>query len=842
VIVLLFVFDGIGKSFTESCPASGEPEENWWKYAVIIGDRRVSTSDAWLKTLSDLRVQAVDHVGGWNVGGLPNPSKSWVQTCHDKGVKALSYLSIEVERESFAKYYESLPDARRWMYLNGSMISNPFDGGAAKNLFGEPCGHWHIYQGKPMPGSNLITMSLHNPNFVTWQLESAKIHLDAGADGLSWLNPEMEPFSVTGDFSHWANGAFRKYLARKFDSSSLLSLGIQNVETFEMSTYLLGKYSSKAEIRRGDPGGSQVTITTKTSPFDDPMLREWVKFQRVSLMDFFDQVTSKIREYGRERQRPVALLGNLMVREGSAMFESAFMSSLLIGKYFDVVHLPVQTKDIKVTEYVPEWSSGFRLEPAYKIATAVAGHRKPVWAYSGWKLDIPKHISHGALNLRKMTIAEAYAQGAIREIMFADWLADYDPVSPPPSLRRYLEFIWGNQRYLRGISSGAKVALVYSIPSFLWRLCPLFNMYGWSQRASIHGLARALEDGHVPYDMIIFGHPELYEDQSTLADLSRYDVIVLPNVDCMSDKQVEAIKEFLRKGGAIVACGEVATRNEDYVGRGGNVLLELTRLGGSRVAHLPDQPERAYWDNVVVKGTEDNANLERIMNALRPVSRADQLKTDGRRLVSISCFVQSNPFPRMVLHFINYNYDFQDDSVRVQEKLPVQVRLPQEFQVGKVECRSPDNSLGAGCVDLPFRRHHDGLIEFEVPRLFLWNVVTIRTEKEIQLDNSAVTAVREAELSVEAARKEQRTVGLNDAVTLLRASQDEHLRGNYEEAIDMATRAKEAANKATRETLEAISFSIGEHWPLILVFAAAMAVGSYVLVKKRRIAREPNQA
>jgi hypothetical protein len=61
----------------------------------------------------------------------------------------------------------------------------------------------------------MVSMSLHNSNFLAWQLQSAKILLDAVADGLEWFNPGMEPFSVTGDFSEWANQAFREYLGER---------------------------------------------------------------------------------------------------------------------------------------------------------------------------------------------------------------------------------------------------------------------------------------------------------------------------------------------------------------------------------------------------------------------------------------------------------------------------------------------------------------------------------------------------------------------------------------------------------------------------------------------------
>jgi len=835
VVAMLFVFNSVGRSFPESSPASAQ--EDWWKQVLIVGDARHWRSDLYVKSAADLHFDAIDSVGWWHPQGLSDASKKMIQSCHERNVKALSFLSIEVERGEFTKYYASLPESKKWRYTNGSVMSDPIHGGAAKNILGEPCGHWHIYQGQPLPDANLLSMSLNNPNFLSWQVEQAKMLIDAGSDGLAWYNIEMEPFSVTGDFSHWAAEAFRTYLKGKFDRATLLSLGVQDVEAFDMSLYLLSKYAkSESDVKRGDPGGSQITISTRSPVFEDALMREWTKFQRLTFISFFRELISQIRHYAQELKKNVALVTSLSTMGGYTMFSTLELYGLLLSNYFDMIRVQTSTKDFTVTSYVPEWSPSYRLEPIYKFARVAGAYEKPVWAYPTWQLDIPKTLAHKGCNLKKLAMAEAYAQGVMREVKFSDWTAEYQTANPPADLQQYLEFIWKNQRYLRGATSRANVAVVYSLPSFLWRFSPLFSMHGTSQRASIHGFARALEDSHVPYDIVFFGHPDLYEDQPDLKALRQYDVLVLPNVDCVTDKQMEALKEFVTRGGSIVASGEVATRNEEYVKRKENVLSELARIGGSRIVRFPDQPERIYWEKVIRNGVDDETNLGMITNAVRSVLNRPQLGTDGRRLVSINRFEQLQPFPRVIIHLVNDNYEFKDDSVRPQEKLPVRVRLPQDFRVGRVECRSPDDSCEY--AELSFRMLQNGMIEFEVPRLFLWNVVAVRTEKEIQLDSSAMAAMRDAELSQEAAKKERRTVGLNDATILLQKSQDKYLRGNYEEAIDIATRAKEAADKATRETLEAISSSMKEHWPLILVSAAVVVAGSYVLVKKRRIAHE----
>lgn len=65
---------------------------------------------------------------------------------------------------------------------------------------------------------------------------------------------------------------------------------------------------------------------------------------------------------------------------------------------------------------------------------------------------------------------------------------------------------------------------------------------------SLVGTCAALGSGrpHVPYEVIADGH--FSQD-----DLARFSVVVLPNSACLSDDQVEAIIDYVRKGGGLVA-------------------------------------------------------------------------------------------------------------------------------------------------------------------------------------------------------------------------------------------------------------------------------------------------
>jgi hypothetical protein len=60
---------------------------------------------------------------------------------------------------------------------------------------------------------------------------------------------------------------------------------------------------------------------------------------------------------------------------------------------------------------------------------------------------------------------------------------------------------------------------------------------------------------HIPSDVI---------DEISLTDgtLSNYDVVILPNMACMSDAEMDAVREFVRNGGTLVSTFETSLFNE----------------------------------------------------------------------------------------------------------------------------------------------------------------------------------------------------------------------------------------------------------------------------------------
>ena len=77
-----------------------------------------------------------------------------------------------------------------------------------------------------------------------------------------------------------------------------------------------------------------------------------------------------------------------------------------------------------------------------------------------------------------------------------------------------------------GKDSYAEIAVVYSIPTMM------YHDYQHSAAAAplkaFSGIVRALEEGHLPFDVVIFNHPEVHADRVRFDQLKRYRLVVLP--------------------------------------------------------------------------------------------------------------------------------------------------------------------------------------------------------------------------------------------------------------------------------------------------------------------------
>ena len=115
-------------------------------------------------------------------------------------------------------------------------------------------------------------------------------------------------------------------------------------------------------------------------------------------------------------------------------------------------------------------------------------------------------------------------------------------------------FTWHarNERYLRNEASLARVAVVYSQQTAAF--------YGGEQarekvEAPILGVYQALIEARIPFEMV---HDKLLDAEH----LAPFKTLILPNVAALSDAQCAQLRDFVARGGSLVATFETSLYDE----------------------------------------------------------------------------------------------------------------------------------------------------------------------------------------------------------------------------------------------------------------------------------------
>ena len=115
----------------------------------------------------------------------------------------------------------------------------------------------------------------------------------------------------------------------------------------------------------------------------------------------------------------------------------------------------------------------------------------------------------------------------------------------------HAKFLHRNRGIFVDRSRVARFALVYSLPSMLWRDWAPLRTPNIPHREHFTAAARLLEDNRIMYEVLAFGHPDLLDSNASLTRLldQRYASLMLPAVDAISDEQSAAVITWVRNGG-----------------------------------------------------------------------------------------------------------------------------------------------------------------------------------------------------------------------------------------------------------------------------------------------------
>jgi len=654
-------------------------------------------------------------------------------------------------------------DEQDWKFPNGSSLDS-VSGSYAETFSGEKQIINFAFTDNGIP-SAFAPLGLHLTKVV------AKKRLSQGFSGFF----VDKVFNNEGlDFSQWARGAFRDYI-QSLPTSRREKLDVEDPSTFDIREYL----------RKND-----LTPASGRDPREDPVFREYVLHNHLGIQNYLVSLRNALTDEFPDRfeRGDAALWANqhLIRLYGPGPVE------VYGSPYFDIIN----------TEINPTVNPA--VDHKYKLLQAVGNFEKPAIAKGTLKADDnpPKGEDYPDStkeypNLERFQLAESHANGArlkiplsTRGAFSADesitkWIRPDGTV--PKTLQRVADFVWTQKRFLTDSSPANPVAVIFSLPDRMYRRLPQWDIGNFDSHDGIDafvGATKLLRESQIPYTVLVFGHPDLWDDTVQLDRLSAHDAVILPDIDCLTDEQYSALEEYLDQGGHLVSSGAPPSRNGRY---------------GQR----DDVDQLFNNDNAVV--LDNNPALNREQNGDAGSQLQDTLADAGiqsytdRQDSTLSVNVREQSIPsRTVVHLLNYDYSTETDSFDAKNNIEITLPAP-DHAVGVARYYSEQQTIDVG-VD-----SSDQTVTFTIPKLTDWGfVVLARSESELvprEDESAAKETVRTLREEIISARENGydwsptftiAETRLNEATKALDADA-------YSQALSAAKKGISAAEKLDRQ-------------------------------------------
>ena len=498
-------------------------------------------------------------------------------------------------------------------------------------------------------------MDPHAPGWADRVLEGILSTLGPEVDGVSQDNIGVPPFiKGGGGFSEHEKAGFRDFLSGRRSEAELRRFGIADLEDFDIAEYILDR-----DYIDGEPNAVR-----------DSVFREFILYQNLSNLEIWAGMVDEVLG---SADRDVILHGN----------QYAVWTPWDSNPYSVLLSQLHQVIEIEFVSYLNAMPPVGHYSLPCKIGLASGFMEKPVWI-RGIVFDWETRQHYLEANFLRLIAAEVHANGAVRTLEQAQGGPDggtYMRTSTLKGLLGYYEWVRESESFFRDRVSAAKTAIVYSIPTMMWRYFPTTGHWNWAQNASLSGFAFALEAEHIPYDVVVFGHPELWDDAGLGERLAGYDVVILPDVDCLSGYQIQALEAYLDGGGRILYSGTLGSRDEDYELRPSESVADLVQ--GDAVVEIAGTPARDYYQKRIGGLAGTSWPFDRVVEGIDSIPDYErQILTDAPDTIGMNVYAQSGG--GLLVHMVNYDYEQESDELNASGPFTIRLGLPGEFQLDGV--------------------------------------------------------------------------------------------------------------------------------------------------------------
>ncbi len=451
---------------------------------------------------------------------------------------------------------------------------------------------------------------------------------------------------------------------------------------------------------------------------DYPVMAEYQLFQHLAQLHAFMRSYRDVKLVAQRNGRAFSVHGN---QGGSYVGPNPYQ--VMLSDFVDTIWFETGgTSQHQI--FKQGWSSAWG-PLGHALAEAMARGRKPVIFTDKVKKRTSDLMAH--------EWAETSADGGVLFFSQAD-LAQHDS-KLMPLLSRYVRFREEHRAIFerRGRRRHAQVGVVYSVPTFL------YSQHSYDGRAlrtdparDLGGVARALEEAHVPYDVIVFDHPDLRPTRLGAEQLGGYRVLVLPSVLNLSSEHIDLLRRYVAgpKGGKLVVIGDLGRRDEYHRPvEPGRLIASLRKSGWVMTLREILEPlgyDRASFGSWFTPANDPGrrARLVAFSAAVREavgqplIQVADPGGPELPGMLWIKTWRHEGGL--FSAHFVNYDIDYVSGKARATSPVKVRLRLPQGVSARQAAWLVPGSEPQALSL-----RTSDGECVVTVPGVHVYGVLVV---------------------------------------------------------------------------------------------------------------------
>ncbi len=345
-------------------------------------------------------------------------------------------------------------------------------------------------------------------------------------DGKPFLYNGTYQASITGGWYHEQGPALLKEIIGRYDIEAMF---------FNMFGYRQFSYSHE------DFGISH----------DESAVRAFAEFSGGrAIPDEADSASPVYREYLKFQDQTSAIISRKIYDTIKSLNPGIGVANL--AGHRDWIRVEANRS---VVRRQPEWP--YQAGERARFAQSVGRGEKPYTIGITHFFDFPWRFTAESEGFQANRMAQALANGAEPHYYFLG-LFEQDDRKPIAAMRDMFAHHIKHEALYTGLKSASRIGLYNSAAT---------ERYGSRFKAvdvhdqpgvAFHGAYRALLESGLAFDIVA---DRLAGADDFGAILKRYDVILLPDVTCMSDREAAALDQYVAEGGTVVATGQPGRRD-----------------------------------------------------------------------------------------------------------------------------------------------------------------------------------------------------------------------------------------------------------------------------------------